>query len=652
MASRTTAQHFADKYSLADFYGSGSDARYTAPVTQAIPAVTLGQITADFIAGQGVRINHAGAQQTFGAASGLAGNYIGTAGGTTRYYCVAPFDDAGGVDACSSISSVASTASTLVSPTPYAAGNQVSLSWTAPASGTAPSGYAIYSGLSAAQMTLIGVSYSANWTDFGSSWLQSSNGDWVPFVIPDWLANPTGTNPVVSGGPAFNAPFSAPQPDWLVTTISMVGTAMSGGLAYPSLTLAAAPQVTNTTPLAVLHDDTAAVTAMSASVGYVNATPGTYHLSSAPALVAPKGEHVIGAGTNLTILSADYPSGDAFGFGFGLQQFDLVMAHFSMVQAARTHGALIHVGGVSNFLAYDFHTRGGADVLAVDDLNGWQAQATFRDFVAEWAQNSGLVVGAQSTAGQQPNGVVVENALLAEVRDNGLQYYYADGVYMHDASVYQAGTAALTFSPQTYALVSELTCDACTLDSTKVGYGVALTAQAADAYGATGAIGDVDIINSRINSNSLHGVYVGQGPRISGVRLDGNSIHLNGQDGIVATNVNPNGGYPSASLPLSSIPYLGLGLSITHNLIGFNGQSGSGHYGVAFGAGVAGVQAIANRIGRVGFLATTQTSPQACGIYNASTIDTFISLNWMPGNVTSGVCGTTMITSGFIGNND
>ena len=200
-------------------YGAsaGSDLQTTGTISSSSNALSLASAQ-DYANGQYIRVNHAGAANGVNPVTGGSVGHTGTAGSTTYYYQVASFGATGSVGAAISAVTTTSGNATLS----YT--NYNTITWTAPAGGTTPAGYAVYGRGSSGRVLLALVPYGTNgWNDYGTA----------AITAPDWLPS--------------TAPGSA-LASWLLTTIS------SGG-GTTSLTLGATATTTATSQ-SVLHDDT------------------------------------------------------------------------------------------------------------------------------------------------------------------------------------------------------------------------------------------------------------------------------------------------------------------------------------------------------------------------------------------------------------
>src|SRR5262249_48087791 len=119
------------------FGAAGSNQTTTGTISATSNSLAL-SLAADFQNGQGIRINHAGAAFATNPPTGLTVTPTGTTGATTYTYTIASIDAAGGIGAAIATVST-TTGNATLSPTNYNA-----LSWTAPVSGPAPAGYAVY----------------------------------------------------------------------------------------------------------------------------------------------------------------------------------------------------------------------------------------------------------------------------------------------------------------------------------------------------------------------------------------------------------------------------------------------------------------------------------------------------------------------------
>ena len=223
---------------------SASALNTTGTISAASSTLTLAAAT-DFINGQGIRVNHAGAANGLGAPSSLTVTPTGTSGSTTYTYTIAPFNASGGYGpAITNV--VTTTGNATLSITNYNA-----VSWAA-ASGAV--GYAVY-GRIGGSLALLAFVAGTTFNDLGTLNFASQSA-------PDWMP---GTPP---GSGAAN---------WLITSIS------SGG-GTTTLTLAATATTTATTQ-GVYHDDTVALqAALSSAISNnqrLNLGNGIYRISSA-----------------------------------------------------------------------------------------------------------------------------------------------------------------------------------------------------------------------------------------------------------------------------------------------------------------------------------------------------------------------------------
>lgn len=209
-----------------DYNASGSTQSTTGTISASSSTLTLAAAI-DFANGQGIRVNHAGAAFSTNPPTGASATPQGTPGGTTYTYTISSVDANGGIGA-SIANFTTNTGNATLNFT-----NFNKLQWTAPVSGPAPAGYAIY-GRVGGSLTLQGFTTSLTWNDYGQT----------PLIGVDW---------------APNTPPGAALADWLLTTIS------SGG-GTTTLTLANSATTTATSQVAG-HDDSAAIQAA------INAAP-------------------------------------------------------------------------------------------------------------------------------------------------------------------------------------------------------------------------------------------------------------------------------------------------------------------------------------------------------------------------------------------
>lgn len=216
--SRSIVSKLGEFISVKDFGASGSNQTTTGTTTAASTTLTLAAAL-DFEDKHGIRINHAGAAFATDPPTALTVTPTGTTGATTYTYQIASLDSDGGVGAA--ITSVATaTGNATLSATNYNA-----LSWTAPASGPAPTAYAVY-GRIAGSLALIGIASTTSFNDVGAA----------AIAAPDWLPS---------------TPQASALADWLLTTIA-------SGAGTTALTLAAAA-TTAITGQTVLHEDSGAI---------------------------------------------------------------------------------------------------------------------------------------------------------------------------------------------------------------------------------------------------------------------------------------------------------------------------------------------------------------------------------------------------------
>ena len=262
----------------------------------------------DFISGQGIRVNHAGAGFVPSAPSGLSVTPTGTTGATTYQYQIASIDASGGVGAAITAVSTSTGNATLT------AANYNALSWSP---GASASGYAIY-GNKSGSMTLLAITAVTTFNDTG---LGAQAG-------PDWLPS----TPQVSS-----------LADYLVTTIS------AGG-GTTTLTLAATA-VIGATSQTVLHDDTVALQAIintAASAGvpfYLN--NGTYNISSALVVTSRSFQmYGSGFGGGTIILSSPTQDGiDLNGSGYYWIHDFHILGNIGGTFLANISGALLSDAG-------------------------------------------------------------------------------------------------------------------------------------------------------------------------------------------------------------------------------------------------------------------------------------------------------------------
>jgi len=236
---------------------SGSGSNTTGTISASSPTLNLATAI-DFVNGQGIRINHAGAAFTLNPPTAASVTPTGTTGSTSYAYTIASLNATGGVGV--TITNVTTpTGNATLSSTNYNA-----VSWTAP-TGTAPAAYAVY-GRTAGSFTLLGIANGTTFNDTGGG----------AITAPDWL-------PI--------APAGVSLASWLITTIS-------SGAGTTTLTLAA-NATTAATGQYVIHDDTANlqawITTAQTAGNAAFLPPGSYQVTT-PLSVTSR----------LTILGAGY----------------------------------------------------------------------------------------------------------------------------------------------------------------------------------------------------------------------------------------------------------------------------------------------------------------------------------------------------------
>lgn len=324
---RTLDSKLKDSVSVADFGASGSAQNTTGTISAISTSLALTSAL-DFVNGQGIRVNHAGAAFTIPQPTGCTATFHGTAGSTTYQYKVASLDAAGGVGAATALFSVASANATLgTNPLNYN-----SISCTAAAGASA---YAIYKNISGTY-TLIGVQ---NANTFGSTFNDYGQGI-GQLGAPDFLPSTAQASSLA---------------DWLVTTIvSGAGTA--------TLTLQTAATTAATTQ-GVYHDDTAALNNALAASANVQFGCGTFYVSSVLTVSAAGGAGLFGTNTICSILQKVSPTVDLFNFTGGPGNFiTRLRVETSLYQAG---GTLFDFqsGAGGNDRIFDVYTHGGYNVV-------------------------------------------------------------------------------------------------------------------------------------------------------------------------------------------------------------------------------------------------------------------------------------------------
>jgi hypothetical protein len=206
------------------FGASGSVLTSTCATTAGNANVTLGA-GHDFRVGQHLRCNGAGGTYT-AQPSDLAASVVGATGSTSRWYSARCLSNAGGAGATIAALEVPN------GPTTLTFLNHIFVTWLPPAGGPCPA-YGFYRGTNSSNGTLIGVTNSTSFRDFGNT--RAVGVTWVP---------------TTQGAPA--------QREWHLSRINT----LAGNVA----TLAAAPAVTGSGLLA-FHDDTAALNLMFSATG-------------------------------------------------------------------------------------------------------------------------------------------------------------------------------------------------------------------------------------------------------------------------------------------------------------------------------------------------------------------------------------------------
>lgn len=212
-------------FEASTFNAGGSSKTTTGTIAAASTILTLPALS-DFINGEGIRVNHAGAAFIPGPPTSLIVTPTGTPGAVTYTYTIAAIDAIGGVGPA-----IASVTTTTGNAT-LSSTNFNALTWTPP--GPAPFGYAVYASCPACTahttvMTLVAIRQNPAYNDVGFNLIVAA---------PDWL-------PL--------APQAVSLSSWLVTSVV-------SGSGSATLTLAA-PAVTAATIQLVDHDDTVALQA-------------------------------------------------------------------------------------------------------------------------------------------------------------------------------------------------------------------------------------------------------------------------------------------------------------------------------------------------------------------------------------------------------
>jgi hypothetical protein len=239
---------------------SGSAQTTTGSITTGTATLTLASAL-DFVNGQAIRVDHAGAAHGMAGVGGATATPVGTGGSTTYTYNVSCIDANGGVSTAASFST--STGNATLSTTNYN-----SLSWSACSGGSAV-GYAVY-GRVAGTQNLLALVPSTTFFDYGPSVL-------APLTPASWL-------PSTPPGSALS--------DWLVSSIN-------SGAGTTTLTLSSNAGTTATTQ-PVLHDDTQPLQFL-VNASITNNIPiflnvGTYRLTSPLVVGVSSAFHMYGTG--------------------------------------------------------------------------------------------------------------------------------------------------------------------------------------------------------------------------------------------------------------------------------------------------------------------------------------------------------------------
>lgn len=220
---------------------SGSAQTTTGSINASSSTLTLASAL-DFKNGEGIQIIGAGPTFATNPPTGLTIATVGAAGSTHYTYTVASIDANGGVGAA-----IATVSTTTGPDTATTKSNYIVLTWTAPASGPAPAGYAVY----------------GNADGIGSPILLGIVGP-TPYFQDHALGH--GSDPIIPAW-ASSTPLVTATNDYLVTKIL-------SGAGTTTLTLANAASNT-VSAAAVNHDDTDAILA---SLNNLPASGGTDHL--------------------------------------------------------------------------------------------------------------------------------------------------------------------------------------------------------------------------------------------------------------------------------------------------------------------------------------------------------------------------------------
>jgi len=506
--------------SVKDFGASGSSTSTTGTISAGSATLTLAGAI-DFVNGQGVRVNHAGAAYALNPPTGLGVANVGTPGTTTYTYTVSCFDNSGGIDAA--LTTVATTTGNATLNTT----NYNTVSWTAP-TGTAPAGCAVWGNIAGSlslRALLPGTFHGApvvSWDDHG----------YAATTAPDWL----GSTP-----PATQAA------DWLVTTIN------AGG-GTTTLTLAATATTAATAQLAA-HDDTSAITHAIGSVwpagGHVYIPKGTYNTSDRIAIGSAPNK-ITGAGWGNTFINPVSPSSDVLWQGSGSPGLTNISDINISSAFMRTGGAGINALGGPNMTIDNIHMYRMFNGMSLSNNGVRVTNANIRNT----APTYGVVLLYPAANDQYFVGVIADSTdpqprACIEVTQNG-------GLLGLNSDFIHCGTGML-IDPQNGQSVKWIFFSGVAFD-TSSGDGIYINPAAGgevvgafftDSWtasmqghgvhlGSTGTISETSFSSHRSQNNQKHCYFV-EGGEISVVGSVGTHCSLAGSglyDGFAATNAD------------------------------------------------------------------------------------------------------------------
>lgn len=423
---------------------SGSNASTTGTMSAGSPALS-GASAIDFVTGQGIRVNHAGAAYAIGQASGLTVTPTGTPGATSYTYTIATIDGAGG--AGTAIATVTTTTgNATLSSTDYNA-----LSWSAPG-GTTPTAYVVYGNV-AGSLAIICVTPNTSFNDTGGGTIGA----------PDFIPS---------------SPPVADLPDWLITSISSGGGTTSLVLSNPAISAVSGQKVA--------HDDTAvlqaAITAAAASTvkgrNYIRLDGGIYPISSALDCSGTSVE-IFGSGEAKTIIKqmaygsdgVRYVNTSGIIFGGGVHDLTIEAgtgwSSSGTFQGVGSTGVALNIQRYSNVRCSNFNLHNFSTGIRL--ASTWYNN--FSEFEILYIQTAGIVVTNYSTAGASDTvicGKISNNGFTGDNSASiGINYQLGGGGYLYDIDV--TGTNhGVVVNPQSlqvsYLWFEGVLCDTCVSD--------------------------------------------------------------------------------------------------------------------------------------------------------------------------------------------